>query len=463
MTVPQWMQDMVFYQIFPDRFANGDPSNDPPNAQKWGEPPTIHGFQGGDLRGVLQRMDYLLDLGVTALYFTPIFSASSNHRYNITDYFQIDPKLGTMQDFKNLLDTAHRNNLRIVLDGVFNHCGRGFFAFNDILENGAHSPYKDWFHVHHFPPDAYTQGDAVDYEGWWKYKSLPKFNTKSKRVRKYIFDIARYWIDQGIDGWRLDVPNEIDDDNFWAEFRQVVKNANPNAAIIGEIWNLDPRWANETHFDGLMNYPVRDALLSFFKGESKAATFARKIDDIIKTYPRENLYAMYVPLGSHDTERIIYALGGSLEKTKLAMLFQFAFPGAPAIYYGDEVGLDGGKDPDSRRAFPWDSAHWRGDLRPFAQALIGIRKRSNALRRGEITHLIADDDHTYAMARSLGEEKIIAAFNFSDETRMIHIPIKKLHMRSAKHVHSLLDHKEHTIEDGQLILKLKPWSGDWLE
>jgi len=171
-------------------------------------------------------MYYLLDLGVNAIYLNPIFLSSSNHRYNTTDYYQIDLKLGTMKDFKVLLDVAHRNQVRVILDGVFNHCGRGFFAFNDILENQASSPYKSWFHINRFPVNAYSPGDAKDYVAWWKFKSLPKLNTGNPRVRKYIFDVARYWIEQGIDGWRLDVPNEIDDDSFWAEFRRIVKETN---------------------------------------------------------------------------------------------------------------------------------------------------------------------------------------------------------------------------------------------
>ena len=233
MTVPYWVQDAIFYQIFPDRFNNGDLGNDPPNVKDWGSPPTIWDFQGGDLRGVIQKIDYLLDLGINAIYFNPIFQATSNHRYNISDYFKIDQKLGDEEEFKALLEIAHHNNLKVIIDGVFNHCGRGFFAFNDVLENNSHSPYIDWFHLNNLPPDAYSPGDAYDYDAWWKLKSLPKFNTGNPRVRSYIFDVARYWIRLGADGWRLDVPNEIDDDSFWAEFRQVVKSENPDAYLVG--------------------------------------------------------------------------------------------------------------------------------------------------------------------------------------------------------------------------------------
>jgi len=198
-------------------------------------------FQGGDRAGVIQRIDYLVDLGVDALYLNPIFKAPSNHRYNTGDFYQIDPMLGSSQDFMALLDEAHKRGMYVVLEGVFNHCGRGFFAFTDIVENEQYSQYRDWFHIKRFPLDASSPGDAKNFLGWWKLKSLPKFNTSNPQLRAYILDVASYWIEQGIDGWRLDVPNEIDDDGFWAEFRQVVKHANPQAYLFGEIWKVDPR------------------------------------------------------------------------------------------------------------------------------------------------------------------------------------------------------------------------------
>ena len=240
MTTPDWLQDALFYQIFPDRFANGDADNDPPNVQPWGALPTLSGFQGGDLRGIKQRLDYLLDLGINAIYLNPIFLSPANHRYNTSDYYTIDPRLGNLQDFHALINAAHARGIRVVLDGVFNHCSRGFFAFTDLLENGSESAYLNWFHVKKFPLNAYQPGKARQYSTWWGYKSMPKFNTDNPAVRRYILDVARYWIEQGADGWRLDVPNEIDDDAFWAEFRQVVKSANPEACLIGEIWTADP-------------------------------------------------------------------------------------------------------------------------------------------------------------------------------------------------------------------------------
>lgn len=463
MSVPYWVQDSIFYQIFPDRFANGDKTNDPPNVQKWGAKPTIWDFQGGDLRGIIRRFDYLLELGINAIYLNPIFQATSSHRYNASDYYKIDAKLGDMDDFLALLDVAHRNNIRVILDGVFNHCGRGFFAFTDVLENGEHSPYRDWFHIHRFPLDAFTPGDAINYSGWWSHKSLPKFNTNNPEVRKYLLGVAKYWIEKGADGWRLDVPNEINDDEFWAEFRRVVKSTNREAYIFGEIWEADPRWANNSHFDGLMNYPVKDGLIALLNRRENLQQFNEIIDRLLKIYPRENVFSMYVPLGSHDTERILTALGGDLEKLKLAYLFQFAFPGAPAIYYGDEVGLEGGRDPECRGAFPWDPAAWKGDLQLWVRELIAIRKSRASLRRGDFSRIaLKEDKGSFAFTRTLGEEKTLVVINTSAEPQDLHIPVKTLNWQEGQTLRSLLDHRPLSVVKGKLPITLPPLSGTYI-
>ena len=460
MTTPYWVQDAIFYQIFPDRFANGDPSIDPPNVQKWGAPPDLWHSQGGDLRGILQKLDYLLDLGVNALYLNPIFESASIHRYNTNDYFKIDHRLGTLADFHALLDAAHRNGMRVILDGVFNHCGRGFFAFMDVIENNEHSAYVDWFHIQRFPLDACGPGQAQNYQGWWGHKSLPKLNTANPHVRSYLMKVARYWIDRGADGWRLDVPNEIDDDSFWEEFRHVVKSVNRDAYILGEIWTVEQRWANDKHFDGLMNYPARDILLAALNGTADAVEFGERVEALLEAYPREHVQAMYNALGSHDVERLATLLGGHLDKIKLAYLFQMAYPGAPAIYYGDEVGLEGGKDPDCRRAFPWDSADWKGDLRPWIQQLIAIRKARPSMRRGDYKRLLAADG-VYAFLRSLGEEKTVIVLNFSPAPREFSIPVSGLWPEGYTPV-SLLNRKGYRAAEGQIELRLPAYHGEWL-
>jgi cyclomaltodextrinase len=465
MSVPAWVKDAIFYQIFPDRFANGDASNDPTNVQPWNAPPTIWGFHGGDLQGIIQKFDYLLDLGITAIYLNPIFQATSNHRYNTSDYFSIDPKLGTLNDFRSLIEIAHRNHVRVILDGVFNHCGRGFFAFNDILENQEHSPYSEWFHIHSIPIDAYSPGKAKDYLGWWGYKSLPKFNTDNPAVRKYLLGVARYWIEQGIDGWRLDVPNEINDDTFWGEFRHTVKSINPEAYLVGEIWTSDNRWVGENHFDGLMNYPLRDHLIRFLQNDGLSAEeFVGGVESLLHVYPRENAYAMYVPLGTHDTERLMTLLQGNINLVKLAFQFQFAFPGAPAIYYGDEIGMEGEKDPASRAAFPWDRERWNAELHGWVKDLISVRKRNEALRRGDYKRVFVDtENRCFVFARTFGEQVTLAALNASADRQTLHFQVGHLGFHDGQTLHNLIGEGEYHVQGDQLTLNLPASEGVWIK
>lgn len=414
MSIPKWAAEAVFYQIFPDRFHNGDPNNDPPNVQPWTSLPRGNSFHGGDLEGIRRKLDYLQDLGVNALYLTPIFQATSNHRYNTTNYYQIDPKLGGRQDFRSLLNDAHSRNIKIVLDGVFNHCGRGFFAFNDVLENQSSSAYKDWFTIKRFPVDAYSPGEAKDYLGWWNYKSLPKLNLKNPATRAYILGVAEYWLQQGMDGWRLDVPNEIDDDEFWAEFRFRVKNINPEAILIGEIWDINPRWVDGRHFDSLMNYPFREAILKWLNAEIGAEEFITRIQAVKQAYAWDNLLAMYNLLGSHDTERVITALRLDVEKVKLAFLALFCLPGSPAVYYGDEIGMPGGKDPDCRRCFPWIESQWNAALRSWVKTLIAQRNTHPALKTGSMEINLLDQSGCVIIQRAQDDDLVFAILNPKD-------------------------------------------------
>jgi cyclomaltodextrinase len=463
MSVPYWVEDAIFYQIFPDRFANGDSNNDPANVLSWSAIPTRNSFHGGDLRGIIQHFDYLLDLGINALYLNPIFHATSNHRYNTSDYFKIDPKLGDLRDFKAMIDIAHQNGVRIILDGVFNHCGRGFFAFQDVLENQEQSAYKDWFHISNFPVDAYSTGDAKDFLGWWKYKSLPKFNTQYPAVRKYLLEVARYWIDLGADGWRLDVPNEIDDDGFWMEFGRSVKSSNPDAYILGEIWEVWQRWVEDGHCDGLMNYPLREAVLGWLTGRYSVVTFAERVEKLLTVYPRKNVYAMYTTLGSHDTERLLTILGGDIRRMQLALAFLFAYPGAPAVYYGDEIGSEGGKDPDCRRTFPWDPKVWKQDLRDWVKTLVSLRKRYSCLRRGDYQRVGVEDIRgCYAFTRTLGDEQILVVVNSSSVKRNWHLKLNGVGWKDGRIVRDLLGSEEIIVSGDILALTIPPSTAMWL-
>lgn len=463
MSVPMWVRDAIFYQIFPDRFANGDPQNDLPKLAPWDAEPTSYGFHGGDLKGIIDNIGYLSDLGINAIYLNPIFLSPSNHRYNITDYYRIDPKLGTMQDFRDLMDRIHQSGMKIILDGVFNHCGRGFFAFNDVIENQEYSQYSDWFHIKKFPIDAYSPGKAKDYLAWWDFKSLPKFNTANQRVRNYIMKAAVYWVEQGADGWRLDVPNEIADDSFWEEFRTRIKAVNPDAYLVGEIWVLDNHWVGEKAFDGLMNYPARDLMIGLINGKIPEEEFTPQMDEILNSYPFENLISMYVPLGSHDTERIMTVMDNDLEKVKLAYLFQFAFPGSPAIYYGDEIGMPGGKDPLNRKAFNWDRNTWKLEIQSWVKNLIQLRKKYGALRKGRFQALqIKNNQNCYAFLRTMENEHVVCVLNPNPDTRDIQIDITPLGTHEGRVGTSCFSQNHLPVVDNEFSVILKSFGGDMI-
>lgn len=405
---PDWVKNAVFYQIFPDRFAWSSRVNKPGLFEKWDSLPTIHGYKGGDLLGVYEKLDYLEDLGINAIYFNPIFQSASNHRYHTHDYYLVDPLLGGNDAFKTLLDAAHKRGIRVVLDGVFNHASRGFFPFNHILEDGKDSPYIDWFIVHGYPLNPY-QGKP-NYACWWNNPALPKLNTENPIVRRYIMDIARYWVDQGIDGWRLDVPFEITSDGFWEEFRDVVKTANPDAYIVGEVPTEAQDWLNSGEkFDAVMNYQLTHAAVGFFGGDSfdhklaegmmgltqpqpmNAEAFANRTSELLKIYPKEFAYAQLNLLDSHDMPRFLSLMNGNADKLKLAYTFVLTYPGAPCIYYGDEIGLEGGRDPLCRKGFTWRKEDWNMELREAIKEAITVRHAIPALRTGSYEPIFAQD------------------------------------------------------------------------
>ena len=232
---PDWVKNAVFYQIFPDRFAKSPATIkgqwQASTYEGWDATPTLQGYKGGNLWGVIDKLDYLQDLGINAIYFTPIFQSASNHRYHTHDYYEVDPILGGNVAFDALIKAAHSKDIRVVLDGVFNHASRGFFFFNDILENGPHSPWLNWFKIIDWPLSAYDGNKPANYEGWVGNRALPEFNHDNPQVKEYIMQVAEYWLHKGIDGWRLDVPNEVEAPGFWQEFRDRVKAVNPEAYI----------------------------------------------------------------------------------------------------------------------------------------------------------------------------------------------------------------------------------------
>lgn len=458
MKIPSWVQDAIFYQIFPDRFAKS--SRNPAATlpfEPWDSAPTYNGFKGGDLYGVLENLDYIQELGCNAIYLNPIFASASNHRYHTFDYYNVDPLLGGNAAFRFLLDKAHKKNIRIVLDGVFNHASRGFWQFHHVLENGNGSPYKDWFffdperlngkkHWGAYPgpheQKALQHEDgipAVGYRGWWNNPALPKFNTNTQAVREFLFDVAEYWIKFGIDGWRLDVAAEIDDDAFWQEFRNRVRALNPEAYIVAEIWHEAQRWLQGDQYDAVMNYEVTKPMIAFFGSKHldqrvlnqqgnyqglypgiDAHEFANRIDHNLGLYKSDITYAQLNLLDSHDTPRYLSCVSGNKDALKLASLFMFTYPGAPCVYYGNEIGLDGEQDPGCRKSFPWEESKWDKNLRAYIKELIALRKKHPALRRGDFKRLWSAEG-VYAFSRSHEGKTLVVALNVSESPQQVHV------------------------------------------
>jgi len=439
-TIPGWVADAVFYQIFPDRFARSERVPKLAGLEPWDSPPTRHGYKGGDLLGVVEHLDWLEDLGVNALYLNPIFQSASNHRYHAYDYYRVDPMLGGNEAFDELLTAAHARGMRVVLDGVFNHTGRGFFPFHDVLENGTDSPYFDWFTIHGTPVNAYDLSRPPGYEAWWRLHALPKLNTDNPAVREYLMGVAEHWIRRGADGWRLDVPEEISTPGFWEEFRSRVRAANPEAYLVGEIWHPAPDWtAHGDRFDGVMNYALTEAVLRFAAGPHissevvapvnltlapplDAAGFQNAVEHLLAAYPDETHRGNLNLLGSHDTPRVLSMAGEDTRSVVLAAVLLFTFPGASCIFYGDEIGLSGHHDPGARVAFPWNHPDtWNRDLLEAFRGLVGLRRSLASLGRGSYRPLAAEG-LVYAFARDLEDEHVVGVVNVGSDDARIEVP-----------------------------------------
>ncbi|TME28868.1 MAG: alpha-glycosidase [Chloroflexi bacterium] len=397
--MPSWVAGTTFYLVFPDRFANGDRSNDPAWVRPWGEAPTNDSFFGGDIAGIRQRLGWLSDLGVSGLYLTPVFASPSNHKYDPEDYERVDPGLGTNDDLAALVRDAHARGMRVVLDGVFNHSGDRWFAFRDVRERGEASPYRDWFfRIDSFPVDV----DAVNYETFAnRARSHPKLNTANPELRDYLVGIGERWIREAdIDGWRLDVANEVDH-RFWRAFRDRVKAAKPDAFIVGEAWHDAIRWLDGAQFDSVMHYPWRDAVIRYLTGQTATSGFAQRTTAIRHMYDAAATPGLMHLLGSHDTARIRSELGGSADRARQAAVLLLTATGAPLVCYGDEVGLEGGEDPDSRRCMEWDRAKQELHILHAYRTLIHARRSRPWLAWGAFDDIVVDDErHVYAYRRT---------------------------------------------------------------
>jgi cyclomaltodextrinase / maltogenic alpha-amylase / neopullulanase len=433
-----------------------------------------------DCTTVTLELDYLQDLGITAIYFNPIFQSASNHRYHTHDYYRVDPLLGGDAAFEELLNQAHQRGIRIVLDGVFNHASRGFFQFNHLLEVGENSPYVNWFRIESFKLNAYSEGEKPNYTCWEGLPALPEFNTENPQVRAFIMDVARYWLEKGIDGWRLDVPYCIDDDSFWQEFRQVVKSVNPEAYIVGEVAWEAKRWLQGDQFDAVMNYLFTQLCLGFFGSgqinreleqgmmgldatpELDAKSFAHRAEELLNLYPPPVVQAQMNLLDSHDMPRFLNLVNGDKDALKLATLFQMTYPGAPTIYYGNEIGIGYGPRPipeDARYSFPWDESRWDKDLLAYFKKCIALRKEHPALRTGDFKTVYAADQ-VVAYLRSQEGEHLLVVLNAGKNSYRLDFPVGE-YFSDGTHLRALVGGSGVArVVDGKLThLALPPRSG----
>lgn len=448
-SVPSWVADAVFYQVFPDRFARSPRVHAPGPLEAWDAPPTLHGFKGGNLPGLTEHLDHLAALGVNAIYLNPVFASASNHRYHTYDYTAVDPLLGGTSALRELLDVAHGRGMRVILDGVFNHSGRGFWPFHHVLEAGAASPYVSWFHVDRdrlaagIGLDAYPAAQEADegrggdgsrslqalgYRAWWDLPALPKLNVADPELRAYLLGVIETWTRFGIDGWRLDVPEEVEI-GFWMEARERAERINPDAYLVGEIWRAAPEWVGSGPFHGVMDYPLAWAILGYAGGASldpavvaeqwilrqnlrplDATGFAERLVERARTYPAGTATGQLTLLGSHDTPRVATLLSGDMASVRLAMLLLLTLPGAPCIYYGDEIGLLGHADPDCRAGFPWERGTWDEATFGLVRDAIALRHGRPALR-STTTEVLTTDGPVCVLARGEGAQRCLVAVN----------------------------------------------------
>lgn len=397
---PSWVKDTVWYQIFPERFCNGDPSLNESGTLDWDSKPTVQNHMrfGGDLPGIIDKLDYLSELGITGIYFTPIFKATSTHKYDTIDYFAIDPCFGTNADFKQLVDKAHRLGIKVMLDGVFNHCGFFHPFFQDVIEKGRGSKYFDWFHilrepVLNFPlKDGYPKLHSHELAGQLNYETfaftpmMPKWRTGNPECEAYLLSVGKYWVEAfGIDGWRLDVSNEVSH-HFWRKFRTEIKNLDPNCFLLGENWDDAMPWLRGDQFDGVMNYEWTTPIWRLLGNEKAVGGrldpegFILSMSRVMALIPEPIFENMFNLLDSHDTSRLATLFESNLHKQRLAYWMQMTFGGSPSIYYGSEVALEGEGD-GNRMCMPWAHPPREGVHYKFLKGAIALRKSEPLLRK----------------------------------------------------------------------------------
>ena len=413
--VPQWAANKVVYQIFPSRFA----TTQPVDKELWYKAPiTPMDDLHGNLRGIIEHLDYIKDLGIDVVYLTPIFKSNSCHKYDTIDYYQVDPSFGTTEDLKELVQKSHERGMKVVLDAVYNHSGREFFAFQDILEKGEKSKYLDWYFIDELPPRG-EWGEIPNFKCFGYYGGMPKLNLKNPEVEKYITDVACYWIKEcDIDGWRLDVGDEISH-FFWKNFRKAIKAVKKDMLIIGEIWHYAGDFLEGDEWDTVMNYPFYLNLIDLLADEKiNVSQFVQNLGYLKGRLNKKCYPLMWNLIDSHDTARFLHLCHDNKKKQHLAAAFQLLMPGMPMVYYGDEYAMPGANDPDCRRGMYWDEEYQDKEMYNWYKKLMQIRKAHACIVEGEMIETIANDDEdTIVMIRKNGEETIAMLFNCGNSAK----------------------------------------------
>lgn len=467
--VPDWAADTVYYYIFPDRFRNGDRRNDPqPGVDKyqdqgvefhadWNSRPFKPGsgdgsdqvynndFYGGDIAGIIEKLDYIRDLGANAIYMTPIFEAASNHKYDTADYRNIDPAFGDNQDFMRLAEEAAKRGMRVIPDTSLNHVGSDSIYFDRYSNHGGKgafagskvrpdSPYAGWFTF-----DTTRSDPGQQFKGWLNVSDLPEIDKASSGFRRFAYgapdSVMKLWLDRGAAGWRMDVAPWVPDD-FWREWRAAIKAHRPDALTIAETWFDSSKYLLGDTFDSTMNYIFRNSVLDYAAGGKAGALYAN-LEYLREVYPAQAFYALMNLLSSHDQARSLHVFGYADDQTdpaaialakrrlKLAVFFQMIFPGAPTIYYGDEVGVTGGDDPYNRATYPWADLGGKPDLALLAdfKTLTKLRREHAVLRRGSLEAPLFSDDHVIVLLRRLDSTWAITATNNSAAARTVTVTL----------------------------------------
>ncbi len=452
--VPSWVNDTVWYQIFPERFCNGNPLLNPENVKEWASPDkkvTNEEFYGGDIEGIISKLDYLKNLGIGGIYLTPINESTTSHKYNTTDYYKIDKHFGNKETMKKLVFEAHKRGIRIMLDGVFNHCGMDFPQWRDVIKNGEKSQYFDWFMINHYPFEKPSDKNArnKNYYTFAFSDYMPKFNTNNPAVRNFIIDVCLYWVKEyDIDAIRLDVANEFS--HLLAnEMRTALKNIKPDFYILGEVWHDSIEWLRGDQFDSVMNYTLEQSIVTFFDDESiSAKDFEFEINRCISLYMQQTKDVLFNLLDSHDTIRLI-SRTKNIGKFYQQMVVLFTMPGTACIYYGTEVRLEGGYDPDCRRCMPWNEIENGSydDRINILKQIISIRKNYECARKGEIEFIRSEKyDRLVTYKRSFHGEQIEVILNCTKE---------KIKVEEFKNTIFSFNQKENELlPDGVIIVKI---------